>query len=448
MVFVCKICLKAYLHLLICYIIMNTKTFLSLFSLPLIVSTSYALQATLLHIDCTKANIFIENETPQEFSISLKNIKTGVQSKIKSKKEVQQKLYFDNLAPDTEYEYQISDNEAKTLVTGKFKTAPDFKDRTPPPDFSFAVLGLNYINDQPFDIPFRTDGGEYEIFETVTKEKPNFVVWANGADTLRHADMGSLEAMSLRFSKSRKVKEAQNLLNNFANYGVMSNDSFGVDNADKFSSTADNAKKVFDNFWVVPQKNDDAKYYSFSYSDADFFVLDTCSQRQNLDYKEYMPQILGKQQLLWLMSNLSNSKAKFKIIILNSSLTNPVKSDKNLTFADKERKALLDFLLLKRIEGLVVISANKDYAEMTRFVRASAYPLHEATVGAFTGRPAKEVKEMNYFRLPNSAVTTRSFLLVKIDGNENDRRISLTTINSKGEKLFNLTLKEKELRGK
>ncbi len=431
---------------------MNTKKIITLFALTFAICTSYALQATLLHVDCTKANIYIENKnTKLPLSISLKNLKTGDKKNISitsADSNSQQKFYFDNLSPNTSYEYNISDADGTSSVKGTFKTAPDYKDRTPPPDFSFAVLGGNYINDQPFDTPFRTNGGEYEIFETVAKNKPNFVVWAGGIDTLRPADMGSLEAMSLRFEKSRNVKEAQNLLNSFPNYGLLSSATFGDKNADKFSPTAKNARMAFEKFWYLPQKNDDAFYYTFSYSDTDFFVLDTCSQRSNLDYKEYMPEILGKKQIQWLMANLVNSTAKFKIIVLNTPLTNPVKNSSNLMSAEKERKSILDFLVLKKIEGVVIISANKDYAETTRFIRASAYPLHESTVGAFTNRPANEVTEMNYFRMPNSAITVRSFLLVKVDGNETDRRITMSTINAKGETLFTLTLKESELRGK
>ena len=168
----------------------------------------------------------------------------------------------------------------------------------------------------------------------------------------------------------------------------------------------------------------------------------------NLDYKEYMPEILGKKQIQWLLSNLSNSTAKFKIIVVNTPFANPVKNKKHFTFAEKERKAILDFLVLKHIEGVVVISANKDFAEITRFVRAGAYPLNEITAGPTTARPAKEISDMNYFSVPNSVITERSFVQVKIDGNENDRIITFSFINSKGKQLFSTSLKESELRGK
>ena len=50
--------------------------------------------------------------------------------------------------------YEVEASGVKT----SFKTKPDFVDRTPPPDFTFALLGENYDNDPEFDPPFRTPG--------------------------------------------------------------------------------------------------------------------------------------------------------------------------------------------------------------------------------------------------------------------------------------------------
>ncbi len=438
---------------------MNTKNFIvSLFSVVCPISATMALQATLLHTDCTQANICVIADTPeQELKITVKDIASGKEREI-SKDDASvlspiekngrvNKIKINSLSPNTAYEYEIKGDGAKQSIKGSFKTAPDYKDKTPPPDFTFAVFGKVYENDKPFDPPFRTNGGEYEIFEKVANAKPAFAIWAGGTDTLRPTDMGSLEAILSRFVKSRTQKLAQNFLNNIPNYGVMANASFGENIADKYSPTAQNALQAFETLWTLPQKNKSGAYYSFSYSDADFFVLDCCSQRSNLDYKKHMPEILGEEQMAWLMSNLSASKANFKIIVTNVPVTNPAENSDNFTFAKKERKSLLDFLVLKKIEGVVIISANKNFAETTRLVRAGAYPLYEVTAGAFTDRPASEVSEMNYFRQPNSLIKKRSFVSVKIDGAENDRHITFAVIDSKGERQFNFTLKQSELKG-
>lgn len=421
------------------------KTFSTLTIFALATMSAMAIEsATLLHTNSTQTNFCVETAENQ-ISVNIKNTANGQTQSLKFQPSSQKftKIAIDNLEPNTKYEYELS---AKKTIKGSFKTQADFKDRTPPPDFSFVVLGKNYINDAKFDPPFRTNGGEYEIFEQAFKISPSFAIWANGADTLRHADVGSENSMLARFAKSRKVKQAQNLLQNVANYGVMSADASSDTLPEKYSATAENAKNAFEKIWALPQKNS-SNYYSFSYSDADFFVLDTCSERLNLDYKEHMPVFLGKQQLNWLMANLASSKANFKFIVLNTPLTNPAKNDKNFTFAPKERKELMDFLALKKIEGLIVVSSNKDCAEATRFIRAGAYPLIEITAGAFTNRPATDTTEMNYFRMPNSLTKERSFVSIKVDGAENDRRATVAIINSKGATLFTTTIKHSELKG-
>ncbi len=442
---------------------MNTKNFITSLSLiSFSLTSSFALQATLLHTDCTQANLCVVADSPtQEIKISVKSANAPQGDIVIFEKNANvNKVKISNLLPNTLYEYEIKANAKQALenfakptkdvttVKGSFKTAPDYKEKTPPPDFSFAVLGKVYQNDKLFDVPFRTNGGEYEIFETLANTKPNFAIWAGGTDTLRPADVGSQEAILARFIKSRALPLAQNFLNNIPSYGVMAKVSFGENNPDKFSPTAQNALDAFNAFWALPQKNTQGTFYTFSYADTDIFVLDCCSQRSNLDYKKNMPEILGEAQLTWLMANLSASKANFKIVITNIPFANPADNAENFTFAKKERKELLDFLALKKIEGVIFISANKNFAEATKLVRAGAYPLYEVTAGAFTDRPATDVSEMNYFRQPNSLVKNRSFLNVKVDGAEHDRHITIAVIDAKGNQQYALKLKQSELKGK
>ncbi len=353
---------------------------------------------------------------------------------------------IDGLSPATKYAYTISDSN-ETLA-GTFKTSPDYLDRTPPPDFSFAVFGTNHFNDKPFDHPFKTEGGEYEIFATAQKNGTDFAVWAGGLDTLRNADKSSELAHISRFAKAAANPQAQKILLNMPNYGVVSGAAFGSNTADKFSATSKNAKSAFEKTWAWQFAADEAAYYSFSFSDAEFFVLDVCSRRSNLDFRSSLPEILGREQMTWLEANLAESKATFKIIVAGMPITNPVKSDTNFTFADRERKELLEFLASKKIGGLFVVSANKPYAEITRFIRAGAYPITELTAGASTARADGEQTQTNYFRMPSSLVKKRSFAVVKIFGAENDRQISVSIIGTNGETLFKTSLKNSELTGK
>ena len=354
-------------------------------------------------------------------------------------------LDFSDLKPNTKYTYSVKANDGKTeIASGQFKTKPDFLDRTPPPDFSFALFGENYLNDKQYDPPFKTPGGEYEIYEAVRAKNPDFCIWAEGMNTLRNADEDSMSAKTLRGIAARDIPEIKKLISERPNYSVAAESSFFGRGNDSNIASLDDASAAFDNLWANP-RGKFGKSYSFKYSDTEFFVLDDCSARSYFTDANSRPARLGDKQLDWLMAALQNSKANFKIVVMNSPFGNPSASRENLAYTQNERQKLLDFLVFSKIKGVVFLSANKPFGELTRLVRAGGYPIYDMTAAPLTGRPAKEIKEMNYFRVPNSSITRRAFSIVKIDGPENDRAITFSFFDSKGKQLHSTTVKLSDL---
>ncbi len=418
------------------------KIFTILFVLLTSVCSSFAATSMVGACTAREAKVWIKTTKLPSEKITAKCANRDGKVVSISKEENCAVVVFSKLSPNTKYNYTISDG-VETL-SGSFKTRPDYEERTPPPDFSFALFGRNHINDKEFDPPFLTPGGEYQIYETARKTMPNFAIWVGGANDLRPADIDSRSAIFARFAHARDLNEAKQFLANTPNYGVASISNFGGKDSSK--SNARDARDAFNAFWANPQSvSEKFDAYSFKYSDAEFFVLDDVSQRSNLDYLQNRPYILGEAQLLWLMTALDNSNAKFKIIVMNSPMMNPVEKPDNFTFAKDERKRLLDFLVSKKITGVILVSGNKDYGEMTRFVRAGGYPLFEITTPPLTARPTKEIKDMNYFRIPSSGITERAFTLVKIEGQENARTVTINFVNSKGDVLFTTNIKESDL---
>lgn len=159
---------------------------------------------------------------------------------------------FSGLKAGTDYEYSIIGKDGKVVASGAFKTAPDYKDRTPPPDFAFAVFGENYVNDKEFDPPFKTPGGEYEIYSAVASKKPAFCIWADGMNTLRNADESSVSAKFLRGVAARDSDEIKGLISKFPNYGVVARNSFYGKNNDSNSANIADASGAFDMLWANP----------------------------------------------------------------------------------------------------------------------------------------------------------------------------------------------------
>lgn len=420
-------------------------TTLSLFILGLASAHASVFGVKLGSNGTRQASLSFQTKGQTEFKLEVEGAECAEVQKAGKENFFVAKYLAGPLLPSKEYKYKISDASGNVLKEGSLKTKPDFFDKTPPPDFSFAALGQNYDNEKDFDPPFQTPGGEYEIYNAIAEKRPDFAIWMQGASILRPADRDSISGIAARFSHAFSLEEIQKMLGSFPNYAVFN--ARGAKSADGMSANKHEVRKVFEAFWQNPEGDmPEFKNYSFTYADVEFFVLDDFSARETLDYRSEKPRVLGQKQIKWLMNSLSRSNAKFKVIVMGSPIMNPVESPENFTAAASERKELLDFLLAKKTCGVLCISAGKGYGEVTRMVRAGGYPILDVTVPVLTGRPKNESeKEMNYFRMPNSGTFKRAFCVFKVEGPENSRSIKISFYDSKGEETFTSTVTQEDL---
>ncbi len=412
-------------------LILLTLVFLSLKSFAITVMNGAS--------DTREACVWLQGDASAQYSLSY----TGEKSKHLLKQTTDEsgivKFILSDLAPSSAYEYKISEPNTESEFKSFVKTAPDIELRSPAPDFSVAILGKNHNNDAVYDEPFKTPGAEYEIYNVVKEKSPIAVVWANNVANFRPADWGSKSGMQARYKYERSHEKLQGLLASSSHYGVIGTGSYGAPNSDKRLWNKADSLDVFADYWTNVKSSFSSKENAatfFRYADAEFFILDDVSQRNDLILGTSIKEFFGKEQLEWLMVSLKNSRAKFKIVISNSPVVNPVENPSNYAYAKAERKELLDFLLSEKIGGVVFASANKNYGEITKLVRGNASELVEVTAGPLTARPATKPEELNYFRLTSSAVLKRSFVLLSFKGPENARTIEIEFIDSKGKSVF------------
>ena len=147
-----------------------------------------------------------------------------------------------------------------------------------------------------------------------------------------------------------------------------------------YSSRAGKVKvwEVFRNNWNNPAYGGGARqpgcWYDFSIGDIDFFMTDGRYYRSR-----EAGQMLGPVQMEWLLDKLAASQAVFKVIASGTLWTE---------FADKggrdswwgfpkEREKLFRFLEEKRIEGVVLISADRHRSEVFKIERPDGYDIYE-----------------------------------------------------------------------
>ena len=163
----------------------------------------------------------------------------------------------------------------------------------------------------------------------------------------------------------------QNMASSIPLAAIWDDHDYGKDNSDSTYRYKEEAKKVFkENFpdYSFVQK-DRGIYYKFSIADVDVFVLDTRWYRSPMQTGDgERKTMLGDEQLEWLLNELKNSKAKFKIVFSSVSLNNyggDTSSDRdgydNWSGYKFERNKILSFIDDNEIKGVLVFSGDQHY---------------------------------------------------------------------------------------
>lgn len=136
----------------------------------------------------------------------------------------------------------------------------------------------------------------------------------------------------------------------------------------------------FQENWNNPSYGSDGHpgtWFSFVVGDVEFFLLDCRFYRTN-PYVEPRT-MLGPVQKRWLFDRLQKSEGVFKVLASSVPWAFDAKGDAVDTWNGfrEERAEIFDFLAERRIEGVVLISADRHRSDAWRIERARGYPLYE-----------------------------------------------------------------------
>lgn len=189
-----------------------------------------------------------------------------------------------NLAMATIYQYEI-------LLDGKpvkfnypltFKTKTLWEWRTDAPDFSFMLGSCFYVNDSAYDRP-KPYGQGSEILNKMNEKSTDLMLWLGDNTYTREADFSSAFGLNYRYAHTRSDKNLQPFLAGRNHYAIWDDHDYGPNDADKSYVLKQAAQQIFKEYWPAKSYGDgnEGIYTSFSFSDADFFLLDNRYFRDN-----------------------------------------------------------------------------------------------------------------------------------------------------------------------
>ena len=189
-------------------------------------------------------------------------------------------------------------------------------------------------------------------------------------------------------------------------------------------------------------------YSTFNWSDAQFFLLDNRYFKSPNDRKTGKREMLGEDQLEWLVDNLVTSNAVFKIIIIGGQVLNTEAIYENYSNYADEKSKLLKEIQDNNIKGVFFISGDRHFSELAMQTRENTYSLYDWTVSPLTSGvvPAdKTINEKNTNRVEGSMFNVNSFGNLIFSGDKKNRQMKLVLFDKDGKELWNKIILKKDL---
>lgn len=360
-------------------------------------------------------------------------------------------LIADNVEPGRKYEYELFINNIKIDRNYKleFQTQTLWQWRTDAPDFSFVTGSGAFINEEVYDRAGKPYGGDYEIYSSMYEQHPDFMLWLGDNVYLREADYFSRTGMIKRYTYQWAQEFLQPLLGSIHHYAIWDDHDFGPNNSYNSFINKETSLEVFKLFWDNPTYGFNGKPGTttyFEWADCQFFLLDNRYYRSAEFRKTGKRTILGDEQIEWLIDALKASTAPFKFIAMGGQFLSTSKYSENYSSFPEEQKKILNLIEKENIEGVVFLTGDRHFSELSKLERKNNYPIYDFTISPFTSGPYNGENEPNSLRVKGSFINKRNFAKMEITGKTKNRVLTCTIFDKDGNELWNYKINENELK--
>lgn len=360
------------------------------------------------------------------------------------------KLLAYSVEPGNTYNYEllINDQVVERPYDLTFQSLQLWEYRTDPPPFSFATGSGAHINEEAYDRP-KPYAGDYEIYTSVLNKTPDFMLWLGDNIYLREADYHSWTGIVNRYTYHRSQNFLQPLWGSVHHYAIWDDHDFGPNNSDRSFWNKERTLEAFKLFWPNPSfgvNGNPGTTTFFNWSDCDFFLIDNRYNRSPNNRKLGKKEILGEEQVEWLIDALTFSYAPFKFIAIGGQFLSPVANYENHANYNDEREAILKKINDEEINGVIFLTGDRHFTELSKMDRQGTYPLYDFTISPFTSGANTHELEPNNYRVEGTHVTKRNFAIFNFDGPRNDRNMKCSVYDKDGLELWNYSINENELK--
>jgi alkaline phosphatase D len=372
--------------------------------------------------------VFVSNSEKMDPALSSAVVKTN------KAKDFTAVVTIQGLKPDTRYYYKL-------LVDGSME----------PRLWSFRTFPASGIKSR-FWIGFGGGAGftpQHErMWDTVTTH--NLIAFLLLGDNVYIDNPTRRAVQQYCYYRRQSRLEFRDFVASTAIYAIWDDHDFTINDSGGGPEIREPEWKIpvwhtFTNNWNNPYyaggENQPGCWFDFSIGDVDFFMLDGRYYRTKTGVKN--PSMLGPVQKKWLFKKLKSSKAAFKVLASPVPWAFGAKPGSRDPWQGykAEREEIFSFLEANKIDGVILISADRHRSDIWRIDRPNGYPLYEFESSKLTNIHTHKVMPGSLFGYNKKC----SFGLLRFDTTIPDPQVTYKIINIDNEVIYTFSLKRSQL---
>jgi len=120
-------------------------------------------------------------------------------------------------------------------------------------------------------------------------------------------------------------------------------------------------------------------------------------------------------------------------------------SENYSNYKDEQQK-ILDLIAKEKIEGVIFLSGDRHFTELSKLERQGSYPIYDFTISPFSSGYYNGEGEPNSLRVPGTFVAKRNYAKITVDGKRNDRTLTCIVYDKDGKEVWQYKIHENALK--
>ncbi len=300
------------------------------------------------------------------------------------------------------------------------------------------------------------------IFETILKQRPELFVFLG--DNI-YADTTDLDLMRAKYAKLKANEGFARLLNACPVLATWDDHDYGLNDAGAEYPKRVESQQIFLDFWGDPADSPrrqrpgvyDAHVFGPQGKRLQVILLDTRYFRGPLKTGErrtggsYVPTddpsitMLGEAQWKWLEQQL-RQPAEVRVIASSIQCVSEAAGQETWSNLPHERQRLFDLIAKTKATGVVVISGDRHWAELSVDKDSTPYPIYDVTSSSFNQIHPRGTPTENKLRAIPATYHRENFGEILIDWDQADPSLRLRVLDIDGAVKIETTVRLSQLR--